>query len=978
VAALGTGVDSLPNTPWVPPTVAELASAFEQLDVLELIGHGGMGAVYKARQKSLGRLVALKILAPQLAENPDFAERFSREGQALAEVNHPNIVTVHDFGRAGDFYFLLMEFVDGVSLRQAMSAGRLTPEQALAIVPPICEALQFAHDRGIVHRDIKPENLLLDKDGRVKIADFGIARMLRRGAVDEARSPLNETPATNATPEVAGEEFDLTQQSIVGTPRYMAPEQREQPASVDHRADIFSLGVVLYEMLTGEIPGPNLQPPSRKVQIDVRLDEIVLRALDAKPELRFHTATEFRQHVESIVRTPTRFVAPTNAWQPQHTEPRRTACHVSTPDELATLLGQIFLWRKFGQLVLNDVQLTLTQGGTTYAIPLASIRDVSIGRYPLIVNPMGLDFVCVTYEVGESSRQVCFSPYVAIIGLPTQFNDGTALWYSIVRDAVTAATGRTPTSIAAPTIGAPTNKWFGVGALALLILAVVIFQTILFRWATGPEGTLTNSLGKDLWPIALVCVMPILGLLLPLGAVLWTRQRDRRYRASVQDATGSMATMSPLKKPTLPRILVPLFAITVLVSGWLIMTRKQPRIDVHCREAVIENGHFSLSYTVPPTPGQSVWLITENYQLQKRELQVGDPAPQLINRSQLKLEGRNRVRIPLEHLPTTDEGRSRMEASLPPREGHNFTLGPNRGMSLLAFTTEDLINVSATLMVLPEGQSPDSLVTYYGGPHYQTLAAPEARQVGPFEAAYDDGRIELVALGSHPAKGHPHWKPDGTPLLDTDVPEVGGSSWSSGQIMKELVVRVHSDTKRASAPVLRFPPKSEVSNMGSSYHPPHDKQSVGTLATALACSPEAREMTVEVGVADGNWRSSLPFERIVGQSQHNRSYSGSDGNWSGSVRTTRELGDTLPLAVSFTASENHETRMAYERDDGALVVMKVEGVETRNGLQQGVATLSKTEYDRIRRFHVQSRKYQWLEFRHVSLELGHLTRVEVR
>ena len=156
VVALGTGVDSLPAAPWLPPAVEELAASFPQLEIIELIGQGGMGAVYKAKQKSLGRFVALKILAPQHAENPDFAERFSREGQALAEVNHPNIVTVHDFGRAGEFYFLLMEFVDGVSLRQAMKAGRLTPEQALAIVPPICEALQFAHDRGIVHRDIKP------------------------------------------------------------------------------------------------------------------------------------------------------------------------------------------------------------------------------------------------------------------------------------------------------------------------------------------------------------------------------------------------------------------------------------------------------------------------------------------------------------------------------------------------------------------------------------------------------------------------------------------------------------------------------------------------------------------------------------------------------------------------------------------------------------------------------------------------------
>ena len=221
---------------------------------------------------------------------PSFAERFAREAQALAELNHPNIVTVHDFGRAGEFYFLLMEFVDGVNLRQAMKAGRFTPEQALAIVPPICEALQFAHDHGIVHRDIKPENLLLDKAGAVKIADFGIAHNWR--GLDPASGV--------AVSDAAG----LTQESMLGTPRYMAPEQSAQPAQADHRADIYSLGVVLYEMLTGELPAGKFEPPSHKVQIDVRLDEIVLRALENAPELRYQTVGEMRTQVETVLYEP--------------------------------------------------------------------------------------------------------------------------------------------------------------------------------------------------------------------------------------------------------------------------------------------------------------------------------------------------------------------------------------------------------------------------------------------------------------------------------------------------------------------------------------------------------------------------------------------------------------------------------------------------------------------------------------------------
>ncbi len=287
VAALNFGADTAftgdghTTATMASPTPEELTPHFPQLEIIECLGRGGMGVVYKARQKSLNRLVALKLLAPERANDPQFAARFEKEAHALAALNHPHIVGVYDFGQAGGFYFLLMEFVDGVNLRQAMKAGRFTPEQALAVVPPVCEALQFAHEHGIVHRDIKPENLLLDKDGRVKIADFGIAKMLH----------------------AEGADVGLAESQPAGTPQYMAPEQKAHRVT-DHRADIYSLGVVLYELLTGELPADKLQPPSRKVQIDVRLDEIVLRALETKPELRWQTAADFQTGVETMIARP--------------------------------------------------------------------------------------------------------------------------------------------------------------------------------------------------------------------------------------------------------------------------------------------------------------------------------------------------------------------------------------------------------------------------------------------------------------------------------------------------------------------------------------------------------------------------------------------------------------------------------------------------------------------------------------------------
>src|SRR6266513_421170 len=265
-----------------PPGVEEVAKLFPQLEILAFIGKGGMGAVYKARQPALDRFVALKILPPQVAGGPGFAERFTREARALARLSHPNIVAVHEFGQVNGLPFFLMEFVDGPNLRQLEQAGRLSPREALQIVPQICEALQFAHDEGIVHRDIKPENILLDKKGRVKIADFGIAKIMGR----EAETGITETRAA------------------IGTPQYMAPEQVEKPETVDHRADIFSLGVVFYEMLTGELPLGKFAPPSSKVQVDVRLDEVVLRALEKEPERRYQQVSEVKGAVETIASTP--------------------------------------------------------------------------------------------------------------------------------------------------------------------------------------------------------------------------------------------------------------------------------------------------------------------------------------------------------------------------------------------------------------------------------------------------------------------------------------------------------------------------------------------------------------------------------------------------------------------------------------------------------------------------------------------------
>src|SRR5262249_1970590 len=185
-----------------------------------------------------------------------------------------------DFGETDGLYYFTMEYVDGKNVRQLLEAGELSPALALKIIPQVCDALQYAHDEGFVHRDIKPENILLDKKGRVKIADFGLARLIG----------LTPTYLT------------LTgSQQVMGTLYYMAPEQMKRSHAVDHRADLFSLGVVFYEMLTGELPVGRFAPPSQKARVDARLDPVVLRALAREPELRYQDAAELKREVESAI-----------------------------------------------------------------------------------------------------------------------------------------------------------------------------------------------------------------------------------------------------------------------------------------------------------------------------------------------------------------------------------------------------------------------------------------------------------------------------------------------------------------------------------------------------------------------------------------------------------------------------------------------------------------------------------------------------
>ncbi len=243
------------------------------------LGQGGMGAVYKGTQVRLQRKVAIKIMRRDQGKDHGFEERFRREALALAQLNHPNIVNVIDYGEAGpDYLYIVMEFVDGTDLVGVIRSGQMTQETALKLLPQICDALQFAHDNGIVHRDIKPANILLTRDGRIKMADFGLAK----------RFDVNSTFQTQAG---AG----------MGTPDYAAPEQFDPNGNVDHRADIYALGVMIYQMVTGQLPRGAWKPPSEKADVDAHWDKIVSHALQTDPSDRYASVSEIKTDISSIL-----------------------------------------------------------------------------------------------------------------------------------------------------------------------------------------------------------------------------------------------------------------------------------------------------------------------------------------------------------------------------------------------------------------------------------------------------------------------------------------------------------------------------------------------------------------------------------------------------------------------------------------------------------------------------------------------------
>ncbi len=536
------------------PTLEEIAAAFPELEVLEIIGQGGMGIVFKARQPRLDRFVALKILPPALAAQPGFAERFTREARVLARLAHPHIVAIYDFGESAGFFYLIMEFVNGVNLRAAMRAG-VKPEQALLLVPRICEALQFAHDHGVLHRDIKPENILLDTTGTPKLADFGIAKL---AGEESMKTGLTATGAA------------------LGTAAYMAPEQVEKPATVDHRADIYSLGVVLYEMLTGELPLGRFAAPSEKSTVNRGVDDVVMRALEKERERRQQSAGEMKTEVENA------------STQPQSAAPalKSAACYICSPEHRFSLRGNFYIFTSKGHLALDATTLNFLSDAEQIRIPLRAILQIGIGHYSAFAKPVRLDFFSVVWDEAGVVRTRLFTPHQSPLSLAWETNNVVAEWAAAVRVAAGRVQGREPSFV--PSGALNTRKPTALHLVALFVGIPMLFTVPLVFFVLYERSHVSSAL--------VAAIFACFAILLIAFAFLRPKARPS---AIPQPANGP--DLNPWPKRIFLLILGLIGAPVILLAIGLIV----PVLAQHSRElpmATVTRENWKPNERANPTP----------------------------------------------------------------------------------------------------------------------------------------------------------------------------------------------------------------------------------------------------------------------------------------------------------------------------------------------------------------------------------------
>ena len=438
-------------------------------------------------------------------------------------------------------------------------------------MPQICDALQFAHDQGIVHRDIKPENILLDSRGRVKIADFGLAKLV---ALDEA-APAGSGPRRNITLTEAGKSWARR----TTWPRSNAT----QPAEVDHRADIYSLGVVFYEMLTGELPMDKFEPPSRKVRLDVRLDEIVLRALEKEPARRYQQASEMKTQVETIAETP----PPPQTDHAAEAPIRAGESLSATAEFLATTWGTLKMHEGMGALALYADRLVLSRGGQSTDIPFRSVRRLSVMSYPFWLSPLGRISILVEFEEAGKLRRLALTPTKGMFPFLGNSKPPVTEWFRAIRDAITAANGQPPAGSEAPELYRDFSSDGLMGAKLCMAFSSLMLTAILLLFILEGPKLLSNPIVMLVYLPSAVLGMGIFFLIARSQRKQWQRDNllpqtrdlggspESVWRASNKPSPGgataaSMADKTPTRVHPLGWKLAALFLAGAMVLNGII------------------------------------------------------------------------------------------------------------------------------------------------------------------------------------------------------------------------------------------------------------------------------------------------------------------------------------------------------------------------------------------------------------------------
>jgi len=497
-----------------------------------LIGRGGMGRVYEARDRKGRRRVALKVLSEDLASDPAFVKRFHREARVLASLSHPHVVEILDRGEANGRIWFAMEYVRGENLRRRLERAILPAEEAVRIAGEVASALAYAHARGVIHRDLKPENVLLDEEGRVHLVDFGLSRLAGDGG-GGATSLLTRTDV------------------ILGTYEYMAPEQRRGDQDLDARADVFALGVILYEMLTGKLPLGRFAPPSRlRSDVPASLDTVVNHALATERDARFESAEALKAALDGAwarrgqapqppalpdarpaVRPPDRALLQ----EPQLVPLRRMLKHVDVLAALDRVLGVLLLLGALGIVSLGTLMgeyWPVKEVSFTVAILLfiAGILFLQQGGKLSRMREGSRDG-----QLTASVLLLFFPPFataMGIYGLLVLTGDRARRAFAVGRKALEGP----PPVVAARVVEVerPPHRAPPWVLLRLLFLAAVLWSlyaafVAIETGKTTPDDTLANAWNLMSEPRQLALKISVAGVLVSLGAIVAAaRVRARR------------------------------------------------------------------------------------------------------------------------------------------------------------------------------------------------------------------------------------------------------------------------------------------------------------------------------------------------------------------------------------------------------------------------------------------------------------------